>query len=116
VLHDDLQYLYYDLVDMHKLSPQINEVMEFRRRVNVKQILEKISSLETVLYTFVWTLKQIVLDINIFCRFVHLWNKSSGTIHNFGARSNSTKINSQILLTGPIGLRYTKLENFEFES
>jgi hypothetical protein len=31
VLHGDLQYLYYDLIDMHKLYPQINKVMKFLR-------------------------------------------------------------------------------------
>jgi hypothetical protein len=36
VIHDDLQYLHYDLVDMHKLSLQIDEVMEFQRRPIVK--------------------------------------------------------------------------------
>jgi hypothetical protein len=31
VLHGYLQCLHYDLVNMHKLSPQIDEVMEFQR-------------------------------------------------------------------------------------
>jgi hypothetical protein len=44
VIHGNLQCLCYDLVDIHKLSPQIDEVIEFPRRLNVKQILEKISS------------------------------------------------------------------------
>jgi hypothetical protein len=56
VLHGDLQYLHYDLVDMNKLSPQIDEVMEFPRRLNVKQILKKIC-LKTRLYSSVWTLE-----------------------------------------------------------
>jgi hypothetical protein len=55
VLHGDLQCLHYDLVEVHKLSRQINEVMEFPKGLNVKQILEK--SLETGLYSSVWTLK-----------------------------------------------------------
>jgi hypothetical protein len=37
VLHSDLQILHYDLVDMHMLSPQIDEVIEFPGRLNVKQ-------------------------------------------------------------------------------
>jgi hypothetical protein len=41
VLHGDLQCLHYDLVEVHKLSRQINEVMEFPKGLNVKQILEK---------------------------------------------------------------------------
>jgi hypothetical protein len=31
VLHRDLQTLHYDLVDMHKITPKIEEVMEFER-------------------------------------------------------------------------------------
>jgi hypothetical protein len=30
VFHGDLQYLHYDMVGMHKLSPRIYEVMEFQ--------------------------------------------------------------------------------------
>jgi hypothetical protein len=29
VIHSDLQSLHYDLVDMHKLTPMIQEVMKF---------------------------------------------------------------------------------------
>jgi hypothetical protein len=36
VLHGDLQTLRSDLVDMHKLTPKIEEVMEFQRRLIVK--------------------------------------------------------------------------------
>jgi hypothetical protein len=31
VLHDDLQYLQYDLVDIHKLYPKRQEVIKFQR-------------------------------------------------------------------------------------
>jgi hypothetical protein len=30
VIHGDLKCLNYDVVDMHKLSPQIDEVMNFQ--------------------------------------------------------------------------------------
>jgi hypothetical protein len=36
VLHCDLQILDYDLGDMHTLTPQIKEDMEFQRGINVK--------------------------------------------------------------------------------
>jgi hypothetical protein len=36
VLHGDLKCLYYRMVDMLKLSPKIQGVMEFQRRLNVK--------------------------------------------------------------------------------
>jgi hypothetical protein len=31
VFDGDLQYLHYNLVDMHKLSPEIDKVMQFKR-------------------------------------------------------------------------------------
>jgi hypothetical protein len=43
VLHGDLQCLHYELVDICRLSPQTDEVMEFPRTLNVEQIVEKIS-------------------------------------------------------------------------
>jgi hypothetical protein len=34
MLHGDLQIFHSDLVDMHKLTPQIEEVVQFQRKVN----------------------------------------------------------------------------------
>jgi hypothetical protein len=31
VLHDDIKCLHYDLIDMCKLNPNIQEIMEFQR-------------------------------------------------------------------------------------
>jgi hypothetical protein len=56
VLCGDLECLQYVMVDMHELSPQIDEVMEFRRRLNIKQILENLY-LEIGLHSSVWTLE-----------------------------------------------------------
>jgi hypothetical protein len=52
-----LQYLYYNLVDMHKLTPNIQEVMAFPNWLSVKQNLPKLQSPESVLYSSVWTLE-----------------------------------------------------------
>jgi hypothetical protein len=41
VLHDGLKILLFDVVDMHRLNPTIEEVMEFQRRLSVKRNLEK---------------------------------------------------------------------------
>jgi hypothetical protein len=35
VLYGDLQCLHYGLVDMHKLSLKIQEVMEFQKRLSI---------------------------------------------------------------------------------
>jgi hypothetical protein len=42
VLPDDLQKLYYDLVDMHTLTIKIKEDIEFQRGINVKLSPEKV--------------------------------------------------------------------------
>jgi hypothetical protein len=41
VLHDGLQILLFDVVDMRRLNPTIEEVMEFQRGLSVKRNLEK---------------------------------------------------------------------------
>jgi hypothetical protein len=51
VLHGDLQRLHYDLVDLHKLTPNLQEVWKS---------------------VFLAPLKQILLDLNNFFRFVDL--------------------------------------------
>jgi hypothetical protein len=69
VLHGDLQTLRSDLVDMHKLTPKIEEVMEFQRRLIVKSgICARIALFRP--------LKQILPGLNNFCRFAYLYNKS----------------------------------------
>jgi hypothetical protein len=45
VLHCDLPGLYYDMDDMHTLTPQIKEDIEFQRGINVKLSLRKNFSL-----------------------------------------------------------------------
>jgi hypothetical protein len=55
VIHGDLKTLYYNLVDMHKIIPKIQDVMKFQRWLIVKLILDKL--LKTVLDSSVWTLE-----------------------------------------------------------
>jgi hypothetical protein len=40
VLHDDLQILIFDVVDMHRLNLTIAEVMEFQNWLSIKQNLK----------------------------------------------------------------------------
>jgi hypothetical protein len=56
VFHCVLQSLYYNLVDMHKLTPNIQEVMTFPNWLGVKQNLQKLQSLQSVLYSPIWTI------------------------------------------------------------
>jgi hypothetical protein len=50
VLHGALQILHYDLIDMHKLTPKIQEVIAFTKWLSDNQILRN------VLYSHIWTL------------------------------------------------------------
>jgi hypothetical protein len=72
VVHGDPQCLHYYLVDVHRLSPQIDEVMEFPKRLNVKQILKKLSICKLGCIALFGPFKQILLDLNNCCRFAHL--------------------------------------------
>jgi hypothetical protein len=56
VLHGSLQTLHYGLIDMHKLTHNIQEVIAFTKWVSDKQILRK-SGLKSVLYSHIWTLR-----------------------------------------------------------
>jgi hypothetical protein len=56
VLHGALQTLHYDLIDMHKLTPNIQEVIAFTKWLSDKQILRNVLSLKSVVYSHIWTL------------------------------------------------------------
>jgi hypothetical protein len=58
VLHCDLQTLDYDMGDMHTLTPQIKEGIEFQRGIIVKLKPRNLVSLETELISSVWTLEK----------------------------------------------------------
>jgi hypothetical protein len=60
VLHGDLQSFHYHLVNMNKLSSNIEEVIEFPIYLIVKLILKKILKSGNWLYSSVWTLKKIL--------------------------------------------------------
>jgi hypothetical protein len=56
VPHGDLRILYYDLGEIHMLTPKIKEDIEFQRELIVKLKHEK-SHLKTELISSVWTLE-----------------------------------------------------------
>jgi hypothetical protein len=70
VLHDGLQILLFDVVDMCRLNLMI-EVMEFQRglREAKSRKVEVWKRVHTVLFV---PLKQILPDLKNFYRFVHL--------------------------------------------
>jgi hypothetical protein len=71
VLHDGLQILLFDVVDMCRLNLMIEEVMEFQRGLReAKSRKVEVSKLaHRVLFV---PLKQILPDLKNFYRFVHL--------------------------------------------
>jgi hypothetical protein len=58
-LYGALQTLHYDLIDMHKLTPKIQEVIAFTMWLTDKQIQQK-RGLESGLHSHFWTLVTIV--------------------------------------------------------
>jgi hypothetical protein len=115
VIHGDLQFLHYDLVDIYKLTPKIQEVMKFLRWLIVKLILEKnyrVWKLGCI--ALIGAMKQILSELNFFFRFPHLYNSLWGTLSLLEVWSQSIPINSEKILTKLNGPHYTELENFEF--
>jgi hypothetical protein len=56
VFHCILQSLCYNLADVHKITPNIYEVIAFTKWLSVKQILQNVLSLKSVLYSHIWIL------------------------------------------------------------
>jgi hypothetical protein len=57
VQHGDLKSFHYKMVGMNKLTPNIQEVMAFPNWLSVKQNLQKLLSLGSVLHRPIWTLE-----------------------------------------------------------
>jgi hypothetical protein len=55
VLHGALQTFHYDLIDVHKLNPKIQEVIDFTMWLSDKQTA-KMCFLESGLHSHIWTL------------------------------------------------------------
>jgi hypothetical protein len=53
VLHGALKTLHYDLIDMYKLTLNIQEVIAFTMWLSDKQILRNVRSLKSVLYSHI---------------------------------------------------------------
>jgi hypothetical protein len=61
VIHSDPQSLHYYVVDMHKLSLDIQDIMEFPRWLSVKQIQQNLSCI-----ALFGPMKQILPKLNNF--------------------------------------------------
>jgi hypothetical protein len=56
-LDNECSIVYYNIVDMQKLTPNIQEVMTFPNWLSVQQNLRKLLSLKSVLYSPIWTIE-----------------------------------------------------------
>jgi hypothetical protein len=72
VLHGDLQTLHYHQDDMHMLTSKVPEVIAFPNWLSVKQNMQKLLSLESVLYSHIWTLETNTSNAQEFLKICRL--------------------------------------------
>jgi hypothetical protein len=72
VLYDALQTLHYDHIDMHKLTPKIQEVIAFTKWLTDKQIQQKMCVWNLGYIAIFEPLEQLSPQIQILCKFAHL--------------------------------------------
>jgi hypothetical protein len=85
VLHGALQTLHYDHIDMHKLTPKIEEVIAFTKWLTDKQIQQKRASLESGLHSHLWTLGTIVSQAPKFMKICTLVDHNIRNNFSFGS-------------------------------
>jgi hypothetical protein len=72
VLHGALQTLHYDHIDMHKLTPKLQEVIAFTKWLTDKQISTKRAVWNLGYIAIFGPLEQLSTQLQILCRFLHL--------------------------------------------
>jgi hypothetical protein len=116
VLHGALQILHYDLIDMRKLTPQIQEVIAFTRWLSDKQTLRK-CGLESGLHSHVWTLGTIVSPAPNFmqiCTLVDHVIRNNFSFLEWGLTRPRLILKNQ--QPGLMVHTFQNLKNFEFDS
>jgi hypothetical protein len=76
--------LHYDHIDMHKLTPKIEEVIAFTMWLSDKQILAK-RGLESGLHSHLWTLGTIVFPARNFMQTCTRVDHDIGNKFSFGS-------------------------------
>jgi hypothetical protein len=72
VFHCALQTLLYDHIDMHKLTPKIEEVIAFTNWLSDKQISAK-RAVWNLRYIFIFgPLEEMSPQLQILCKFAHM--------------------------------------------
>jgi hypothetical protein len=108
-VHCYTQSFHYKLVDMHKLNPNIQEVMTFPNWLSAKQNLQQMPSLDSVLYNPFCTLETNTSLAPNFFRFAHMKVMSSETISLLRVWSNSILLNSEKSTTELNGPHLTEI-------
>jgi hypothetical protein len=89
VLHGALHTFHYDIIDMHKLSPKIQEVIAFTKWLIDKQIQRKHAVWHLGYIAIFGPLEQLFPQLQILCKFAHLYTMTSGTISLLGVGTYS---------------------------
>jgi hypothetical protein len=103
VLHGALQILLYDHIDMHRLTLKIQEVITFTMWLTDKQISAKRAVWNLGYIAIFGPLEQLSPQLQILCKFSHLYTMTSGTNFLLEVETNSAYINSEKLITEPNG-------------
>jgi hypothetical protein len=85
VLHGDLQTLCYKLVEMHKLTPKVQEVIAFSNWLSAKQNLQKLLNLKSVLYSHIWTIETNTSHAQVFLQNFRLVEQAIRSTLSFGS-------------------------------
>jgi hypothetical protein len=72
VLHSALETLHYDLIDMHNLTPKIQEVIAFTRWLSDKQTAKMCQVWNLGYKAIFGPLEQLFTQLQILCKFAHL--------------------------------------------
>jgi hypothetical protein len=89
VLHGALQSLHYELIDMHKLTPKIQEVIAFTMWLTDKQIQQKRAVWNVGYKGIFGPLEQLSPQLQILCKFAPLYIMTLGIRSLLGVGTNS---------------------------
>ena len=84
-----LENLHYDHIDMHKLTPKIQEVIAFTKWLTDKQISGKRAVWNLGYIAIFGPLEQFSPQLQILWKFLNLYTMTSGTISILGVETDS---------------------------
>jgi hypothetical protein len=85
VVHRGPQSFHHNLINMHKITPNILEVIAFPNWLSVKQNPQNLLSLESVLYSHIWTLQTNTSGAQEFLKICILVEQAMSNNLSFGS-------------------------------